>query len=109
MAFEHVFVQQHAPGELFVVLGVLDAHADEGGDVFAELAAVDARRVAGDHPLLLQLAHALGDGGLRQPYGAGDLGLRHPRVALQEVDDFIIYRIKHLTAYTFKRILLTGL
>ena len=55
VALEHLVEPQHLPGEPVEVLRVLDAHADEGGDVLAELPRVHPRRVPGDDPLLLEL------------------------------------------------------
>ena len=73
-----------------------DAHADERADVVAHPPGVEPRDVAEDRPALIQLADPIGDGGLRQPDRLGDLHLGGARVALQEIQDPIIYVIHEI-------------
>src|SRR5262249_46547871 len=59
------------------------ADADEGGDRQAERGGADVRPVAGDDTGSLQPLDALGDGGGRHAYAAGECGHRDPGVAVQ--------------------------
>ena len=73
-----------------MLFGCDGQHADEGGDVAAELARVEQRRVAGDDAALLELLDALDHRGRRQPDALADLGQRHFAVLLQQGEDLQI-------------------
>ena len=93
MALEDVCNLIDPPRERLVVARMRDANADERPDVVAHQPRIEARHVAEDHAARVQLADAVGDGGLRQPHRLGDLHLGRAGVVLKQVQDLIIYRI----------------
>ena len=94
VALEHLGDGLDAPGKSVVVAGMGDAHADERADVLAEAARIDEGHVAAHHSRFFQLPDAVGDRGLGEADRGRDLHLRRARVALQQLDDPIIYRIR---------------
>jgi hypothetical protein len=62
---------------------MFDADPDECANVFTKLATIDSRNVPGDEAFLFELAHPLGYGRLREPYGPSHLKLSHPSLLLQ--------------------------
>ena len=94
MALEHLVDLEDLADEGVVVARVRDAHADEGADVVAHQARIEAGDVAEDGAALLQLAHAVGHRRLREADRVGDLHLGGLRVRLQKRQDLIIYLVK---------------
>ena len=68
-------------------------------------ARIHPRVVAGDHPLALQAAHALGARGGRQADAVGELGHGQAPILLQDVDDFQVDTVEfaHFTEPEGKR------
>lgn len=98
MTLEHVGQGQDLFREPTVVFRVFDSNPYERSDVFAELSPVDSCRITGDEPFLLELAHSLGYGWLGQAYGCGHFKLSYSSIALQEIQELIIYRVEgHMT------------
>ena len=61
MAFQNVRQRENPFRKLGIELGMINAYADEGRDVFAELAPINSRRIAGNEAFLFELAHPLGN------------------------------------------------
>ena len=100
MALQHFGDLLDSFGERVVVARVRDAHTDEGADVVAQRARVEACDVAADRAAGVELADAVGDGGLREAHRGRDLHLGGARVLLQEIQNPIIYRIEfHFAVY----------
>src|SRR5690348_9957871 len=88
------FLRFGDPGEersgLRVTDAILAAHEDEGRRSQPDGLRVHARLVPVDNVPLLELADTIVDCGWRHPQAAGDLGVCHPCIALQEADDLSI-------------------
>ena len=82
-------------GQVVGLRGVEGRGGDERRHEQAERLGVDHRRVAADHPLLLELADPLVHGGGRHAHLRRDVGVGGPRVVLQRGDDVEISLIEH--------------
>ena len=89
----HVMTLEHVPFALDLLLEglegarVADRDADEGGDVLAERARVEQRRVAADHAAVFELLDALHHRRRRETDLLADLRERLLAVVLQRIED----------------------
>ena len=78
-----------------LVIVLVGGDGDEGGDAGVDLARIEERDAADDDALLLELLDAAPAGRGRQADPAADLGDRHGRVLLEDLQNLAIETIDH--------------
>ena len=88
MTFQDIPIAQDLGRELIDIPLITDGNANESGNIFTDLLAIDEGLITFDHAARFKLLHSLHNGGSGQLHLVGDIGETSSTVILQNRKNF---------------------